>query len=265
RRGGLRGGLSGGLLHPGSEQRGGRGSAARARAEDPSRAQFPAPRAAPGAPVAFSSPRGISRRRRSREPSTLVYRPPREGRVRHCRTWLALAALLPAAARAQAPFERDDPRARLEAMREWRGQSLEAGWGTLQQARKERDRYGIGVARRSPVQSSMAAAPATAFVNIGPANAAFEDNGGRYFEVDSGRARQIVVDPVHPKVIYFSTAGGGVWKSYDAGQGWEPITDALGTTAIGTLAMDPMDPDILFLGFGDPFEVRHPGILRSGE
>src|SRR5205823_12862239 len=154
--------------------------------------------------------------------------------------------LLPAAARAQAPFERDDPRARLEAMREWRGQAPEARWRTLQEARKERDHYGIGVARRSPVQSSMAAAvaaaPATAFVNIGPANADFEFNGDKYTEVDSGRARQIVVDPVHPNVIYFSTAGGGVWKSYDSGQGWEPITDALGTTAIGTLAMDPTDP-----------------------
>src|SRR6185369_3481278 len=44
---------------------------------------------------------------------------------------------------------------------------------------------------------------------------------------------------------------------------WEPLTDALGTTAVGTLAMDPSNPDILFLGFGDPFDVQQPGITRS--
>src|SRR5207245_600599 len=41
------------------------------------------------------------------------------------------------------------------------------------------------------------------------------------------------------------------------------LTDAIGTTAVGTLAMDPSNPDILFLGFGDPFDVKQPGITRS--
>lgn len=180
---------------------------------------------------------------------------------------LALAVLLPPLAHAQAPL-RDDPRARLLATREWRGTSLSGRIRLLEEARRERDHYAGTQQRRSAaavptgaVQAS--AVQAGAFVNIGPASAAFEDNGGRYYEVDSGRARQIVTDPLNPAVVYIATAGGGVWKSYNSGQGWEPITDALGTTAIGTFAMDPSNPDILFLGFGDPFEVQQPGLLRS--
>src|SRR6185369_1210510 len=53
-----------------------------------------------------------------------------------------------------------------------------------------------------------------------------------------------------PDVLYLSTAGGGVWKTYNARSSviqWEPLTDALGTTAVGTLAMDPSNPEMLFL------------------
>ena len=180
--------------------------------------------------------------------------------MRHLRL-LAMAALLPLAGRAQ---ERDDPRARLQATREWRGAFRpDARLRLWQEAQKERDRYAIGAPRTTLLMT--APVQGTAFVNLGPAGADFEDNGGRFTEVDSGRARQIVADPVNPAVVYISTAGGGVWKSYDAGQSWEPITDALGTTAIGTFALDPMDPQILFLGFGDPFDVQQPGIQRSGD
>ena len=129
----------------------------------------------------------------------------------------------------------------------------------LQAASRERDRYGIGVRQRmmaAPVQAS-------SFVNLGPDRADFDFNGAQYFETDSGRARQILPHPWNKDILYLSTAGGGVWKSFDAGAGWEPITDALGSTAIGALAMDPSNPDILYLGFGDPFDVRQPGLTRS--
>ena len=78
--------------------------------------------------------------------------------------------------------------------------------------------------------------------------------------------RQILAHPTDPDVLYVSTAGGGVWKTFGARApsiSWQPLTDAIGSTAVGTLAMDPSNPDILFLGFGDPFDVQQPGITRS--
>ena len=175
----------------------------------------------------------------------------------HCRkSLIALVCAAAPLAALGAEIERDDPRARLDATREWRG---DAAFGVLQAASRERDRYGIGVRQRmmaAPVQAS-------SFVNLGPDRADFDFNGAQYFETDSGRARQILPHPWNKDILYLSTAGGGVWKSFDAGAGWEPITDALGSTAIGALAMDPSNPDILYIGFGDPFDVRQPGLTRS--
>jgi hypothetical protein len=180
---------------------------------------------------------------------------------------LSLAALALSAASAKAsPVERDDPRARLRALREWYGTDVAPRSGlVLDAARRERDRYAIG-ARRPALVQPFARVANSAFLSIGPTDADFEVNGDTYLEVDSGRARQILPHPLDPDVLYLSTSGGGVWKTYNARSDrirWEPITDGLGTTSVGTLAMDPSNPDILFLGFGDPFDVQTPGITRS--
>src|SRR5260370_40292079 len=101
------------------------------------------------------------------------------------------------------------------------------------------------------------------FNNIGPVSAGYDNNGARYSETASGRARQILASPTDPGVLYLSTSGGGVWKTWDAGAHWEPITDQLGATAVGALAMDPLNPDILYLRFRDPFDVHTPGLVKS--
>ena len=155
-------------------------------------------------------------------------------------------------------MERDDPAARARATREWRGEEP-PGPGTLAAAQRERDRYAIGRAGRQ----LFAAVQGSTFINVGPTRSDFDYNGGQYFETDSGRIRQVLPHPWDKDILYVSTAGGGVWKSFDGGLGWEPITDALGTTAIGTLAMDPSNPDILYVGFGDPFDVQQPGLVKS--
>lgn len=185
--------------------------------------------------------------------------------MRPCTSLLALVCALSAAASAAPGPERDDPAERARAMRELRGAGDPAAqWRVLQEARTQRDRYGMG-AGAGGVQRFLTAAPVqgSTFINIGPARATYDFNGAKYLETDSGRARQIVAHPTDPGILYLSTAGGGVWKTWDAGGQWEPITDALGTTAIGTLAMDPLNPDVLYLGFGDPFDVQQPGLVKS--
>jgi len=181
---------------------------------------------------------------------------------------LSLGAVLAAVAVAAGEPERDDPGARLQATREWYGVEAAPRARILEAARREKDRYAIGSGRAASGAQVFVAGRVSnsSFVSVGPTHAEFAMNGGRYTEIDSGRVRQIVPHPVDPDVLYLSTAGGGVWKTYNARSAtilWEPITDALGTTAVGALAMDPANPDILFLGFGDPFDVQQPGITRS--
>jgi photosystem II stability/assembly factor-like uncharacterized protein len=181
---------------------------------------------------------------------------------------LFAVALLWGAAAPAADVEGDDPTERLQAMREWYGADASRRAPVLEAARRERDRYAVGESRAQAFGMNALAASGSAFLNLGPTRADFAVNGDKYFEIDSGRARQIVAHPIDPDVLYLATSGGGVWKTYDARAStvhWEPLTDALGTTSVGTLAMDPSNPEILFLGFGDPFDVQQPGLVRSAD
>jgi len=43
--------------------------------------------------------------------------------------------------------------------------------------------------------------------------------------VVSGRIAGIAADPTTPNTIYVATAGGGAWKTTDAGVNWNALTD----------------------------------------
>ena len=161
--------------------------------------------------------------------------------------------------------EADDPRGRIAAGRALREEEPSAREliRQLAVARNERDRAiwrpsgGPGASRQALT------VPQGVWINLGPTRAEVEWNSVPYNQVDSGRVRSIVPHPVDPAILYLATAGGGVWKTYDGGGHWEPLTDFLGGLAMGALAMDPHSPDSLYLGFGDPFDTRLPGLVSS--
>lgn len=67
----------------------------------------------------------------------------------------------------------------------------------------------------------------------------------------SGRINDMEVHPTNPRIIYTGTAGGGVWKSYDAGTTFNPIFDEY-SQSIGVVTLDPNDPDnIIYVGTGE--------------
>jgi photosystem II stability/assembly factor-like uncharacterized protein len=91
------------------------------------------------------------------------------------------------------------------------------------------------------------------FRNIGPAA------GGRVC-----RAAGVPGDPL---VYYAATAAGGMWKSTDGGKSFKPIMDKMPTSTIGSLAIAPSDPNVLYAGSGEAnirgnVEVGN-GIYRS--
>ena len=55
------------------------------------------------------------------------------------------------------------------------------------------------------------------------------------------------------------TAGGGVWKTEDAGNTWEPISDGYFGGSIGAIAVSESDPNIIYVGEGK----QHPGLHRK--
>ena len=52
-----------------------------------------------------------------------------------------------------------------------------------------------------------------------------------------------------PDTFYFGAAGGGIWKTIDAGRTWRSVGDEL-PPAIGALAVAPSAPDTIYVGTG---------------
>jgi photosystem II stability/assembly factor-like uncharacterized protein len=52
-----------------------------------------------------------------------------------------------------------------------------------------------------------------------------------------------------PDTFYFGAAGGGVWKTINAGRTWEPVFNQ-GPSSIGALAIAPSDPRVIYAGTG---------------
>lgn len=67
----------------------------------------------------------------------------------------------------------------------------------------------------------------------------------------SGRINDMEAHPTDPRIIYAGTAGGGVWKSNDAGTTFNPIFDEY-CQSIGAVEVDPNDPDnVIYVGTGE--------------
>ena len=55
----------------------------------------------------------------------------------------------------------------------------------------------------------------------------------------------------NPNVYYFGTVGGGVWKTTDAGQTWQGITDNYFGGTVGAVAVAESDPNVIYAGEGE--------------
>jgi len=96
---------------------------------------------------------------------------------------------------------------------------------------------GLPAAPAAP-QSAQAIAQDMVWRNIGPANM-----GGRIVDIEAVEGDF--------KRVFVGTATGGVWKSVNAGNSWEPIFDDYEVVSVGDLAIFQPDPDIIWVGTGE--------------
>ena len=66
-----------------------------------------------------------------------------------------------------------------------------------------------------------------------------------------GRSIAVSGVPNQPNVYYFGAVGGGVWKTTNSGETWEPIFDSQPIASIGALAVAPSNPNIIYVGTGE--------------
>jgi len=78
-----------------------------------------------------------------------------------------------------------------------------------------------------------------AFRSIGPA-------------IMGGRIDRFAVVENKTKIIYAGTASGGVFKTVNNGVTWDPVFDNEGVSSVGDIAVSQSDPNIVWVGTGEP-------------
>lgn len=79
----------------------------------------------------------------------------------------------------------------------------------------------------------------------------------------TGRVRAIAAHPLDSSIIYAGSASGGVWKTTDDGASWRPITDYQCSLNTGAIAIDPVNPRVVYVGTGEHRLTNGCGVLRS--
>ncbi|MCJ7581895.1 MAG: hypothetical protein MUP98_15360, partial [Candidatus Aminicenantes bacterium] len=72
----------------------------------------------------------------------------------------------------------------------------------------------------------------------------------------SGRFVDFAVPEQEPYTFYAATGSGGLWKTTNNGQTFEPIFDYENVFSIGDIAVAPSDPKILWVGSGEANNSR---------
>jgi photosystem II stability/assembly factor-like uncharacterized protein len=83
----------------------------------------------------------------------------------------------------------------------------------------------------------------------------------------SGRIADIALNPDDPSQWYVAVGSGGVWKTNNAGNTWQPLFDDQTSYSIGCITLDPQNPFVVWVGTGENVGGRHvgygDGIYRS--
>ena len=103
------------------------------------------------------------------------------------------------------------------------------------------------IVAQAPVDSALLAT--YSWRSLGP------DRGGRSIAVSGVRGR--------PKEAYFGAVGGGLWKTWDGGETWAPVTDGqIRSASVGAVAVSESNPDVVWIGMG---ETCIRGNIMSGD
>ena len=86
----------------------------------------------------------------------------------------------------------------------------------------------------------------------------------RFIGPEGNRAIAIAGVPGDPMINYIGAASGGLWKTTDGGLNWDPIFDEQDVSSIGSIAITPSNPDIVWAGTGETFVIRPAHAMGDG-
>jgi photosystem II stability/assembly factor-like uncharacterized protein len=89
----------------------------------------------------------------------------------------------------------------------------------------------------------------------------------RYIGPVGNRLTAVVGVPGQPNIYYVGAASGGLFKTIDGGVHWDPVFDDQPVSSIGSLAIAPTDPNVVWAGTGEAWIRSHisvgQGIYKS--
>jgi len=97
------------------------------------------------------------------------------------------------------------------------------------------------------------------WISVNPIGLFYNFTGNNYI---SGRTNSIAYVNSQPSIMYIAAAQGGVWKTYNGGLSWLPVTDNLPTLACGDIVVNQINPNVLYLGTG---ELNYSGDSQYGD
>ncbi len=74
-----------------------------------------------------------------------------------------------------------------------------------------------------------------------------------------GRISDLAVVESKPQVFFIGTGTGGVWKTTNHGTSWTPLFDDQPTSSIGDVTLDQSNPNLVWVGTGEPQNRQSSG------
>ncbi len=82
-----------------------------------------------------------------------------------------------------------------------------------------------------------------------------------------GRIADMAVNEDNPAHYFVGTATGGLWRTLNNGQTWDPVFDDQPTSSIGAVSLAPSNPNVVWVGTGEPQNRQSSpygaGVFRS--
>jgi hypothetical protein len=75
-----------------------------------------------------------------------------------------------------------------------------------------------------------------------------------------GRTLCLAVNPLDTNILWAGSATGGLWKSTTAGKGaaaWQYVETGFPLLGVSSIALDPSNPDVMYLGTGEVYNVEN--------
>src|SRR5690606_562979 len=90
-----------------------------------------------------------------------------------------------------------------------------------------------------------------------------EPRGGDVWESmgptnNGGRTLAVALNPLRGETVWLGSAGGGIWRSYDAGlnASWHRVATGLPITSATAIAIAPADTSVVYVGTGEVYRYQ---------